>query len=179
MTSQVQFEKAKNIQALVLDVDGILSDGFVTLTNSGDEIKSFDIRDGLGMKLVQQAGLKVIIITGRQSQIVTKRMTDLGVDLIYQGREDKGTALQEACKRLSLNPEDCLYMGDDWPDLSAFSIAGMKVTVPNGHIEVRKRADFVTQAMGGRGAVREVCDILLEANGHYEQLLKKYLATSH
>lgn len=179
MTSQVQFEKAKNIQALVLDVDGILSDGFVTLTNSGDEIKSFDIRDGLGMKLVQQAGLKVIIITGRQSQIVTKRMTDLGVDLIYQGREDKGTALQEACKRLSLTPKDCLYMGDDWPDLSAFSIAGMKVTVPNGHIEVRKRADFVTQAMGGRGAVREVCDILLEANGHYEQLLKKYLATSH
>lgn len=179
MTSQIYFEKAKNIQALVLDVDGILSDGFVTLTNSGDEIKSFDIRDGLGMKLVQQAGLKVIIITGRQSQIVTKRMTDLGVDLIYQGREDKGTALQEACKQLSLDPQHCLYMGDDWPDLSAFSIAGIKVTVPNGHIEVRKRADFVTQAMGGRGAVREVCDLLLQANSTYEQLLKKYLATSH
>lgn len=179
MASYVLLEQARDIQALVLDVDGILSDGFVTLTNSGDELKSFDIRDGLGMKLVQQAGLKVIIITGRNSQIVQKRMTDLGVDLIYQGREDKGTALQEACKQLELTPEDCLYMGDDWPDLSAFSIAGMKVTVPNGHVEVRRRADLVTQAMGGRGAVREICDMLLHAKGVYADLLEKHLTIPH
>lgn len=172
-------EQAKHIKALVLDVDGILSDGFVTLTNTGDEIKSFDIRDGLGMKLVQQAGVKVIIITGRTSKIVEKRMNDLGVDLVYQGREDKGTALQEACKLLQLTPQECLYMGDDWPDLSAFSIAGLKVTVPNGHIEVQKRADMTTQAYGGRGAVREVCDLLLQAKGIYQKLLEKYLATSH
>ncbi|WP_273778899.1 MULTISPECIES: KdsC family phosphatase [unclassified Acinetobacter] len=179
MASYVLLEHARHMQALVLDVDGILSDGFITLTNSGDEIKSFDIRDGLGMKLVQQAGMKVIIITGRQSHIVNKRMTDLGVDLIFQGREDKGVALREACAQLNIFPEDCLYMGDDWPDLSAFSIAGMSVTVPNGHVEVRRRADLVTQAMGGRGAVREVCDMLLTAKGVYQELLEKYLAVPH
>ncbi|WP_343596358.1 HAD-IIIA family hydrolase [Acinetobacter sp.] len=179
MASYILLEQARHIKALVLDVDGILSDGFVTLTNTGDEIKSFDIRDGLGMKLVQQAGLKVIIITGRKSNIVDKRMSDLGVDLVFQGREDKGTALREACAELGLTPEDCLYMGDDWPDLSAFAIAGMKVTVPNGHLEVRRRADLVTQAMGGRGAVREVCDMLLQAQDVYQDLLEKYLATPH
>lgn len=179
MSSYVLLEQARDIQALVLDVDGILSDGFVSLTNTGDEIKSFDIRDGLGMKLVQQAGLKVIIITGRKSNIVDKRMSDLGVDLLFQGREDKGIALQEACAQLGLQPEDCLYMGDDWPDLSAFSIAGMKVTVPNGHVEVRKRADLVTQAMGGRGAVREVCDMLLTAKDAYQELLEKYSTIPH
>lgn len=177
MSSYILLEKARHIEALVLDVDGILSDGFVTLTNTGDELKSFDIRDGLGMKLVQKIGLKVIIITGRKSQIVEKRMTDLGVDLIFQGREDKGVALKEACAQLGLDPEDCLYMGDDWPDLSAFAIAGMKVTVPNGHIEVRSRADLVTQAQGGRGAVREICDLLLESKDQYQNVLNQFLHT--
>ena len=179
MASYILLEQARHIEALVLDVDGILSDGFVTLTNSGDEIKSFDIRDGLGMKLVQQAGVKVIIITGRKSNIVEKRMSDLGVDLVYQGREDKGTALQEACAKLGLSPADCLYMGADWPDLSAFSIAGMKVTVPNGQIRVRRRADLDTQARGGRGAVREICDMILTAKGVYQSLLEKYLSIPH
>lgn len=178
MSSYILLEKARHIQALVLDVDGILSDGFVTLTNTGDELKSFDIRDGLGMKLVQKIGLKVIIITGRKSNIVEKRMTDLGVDLIFQGREDKGTALKEACAQLNLDAEDCLYMGDDWPDLSAFAIAGMKVTVPNGHIEVRRRADLVTQAQGGRGAVREICDLLLESKDQYQTVLNEFLNIS-
>ena len=179
MASYALQEQARHLQALVLDVDGILSDGFVTLTNSGDELKSFDIRDGLGMKLIQKAGMKVIIITGRKSNIVEKRMTDLGVDLIFQGREDKGVALREACTQLNILPEDCLYMGDDWPDLSAFSIAGMSITVPNGHEEVRRRANLVTQAMGGRGAVREVCDMLLFSKGIYQELLAKYLAVPH
>lgn len=179
MSSYVLLEKARHIKALVLDVDGILSDGFVTLTNTGDELKSFDIRDGLGMKLIQKIGLKVIIITGRKSNIVEKRMTDLGVDLIFQGREDKGVALREACAQLNLSPEDCLYMGDDWPDLSAFAIAGMKITVPNGHVEVRRRADLVTQAQGGRGAVREICDLLLESKEQYQHVLNEFLRVPH
>ena len=179
MASYALLEQARHLQALVLDVDGILSDGFVTLTNSGDEIKSFDIRDGLGMKLVQQAGMKVIIITGRKSQIVEKRMSDLGVDLLFQGREDKGVALREACTQLDILPEDCVYMGDDWPDLSAFALAGMKITVPNGHVELRRRADLVTVAEGGRGAVREVCDMLLHAKGEYENVLEKFLYPPH
>ena len=179
MASYILLEQARYVEALVLDVDGILSDGFVTLTNSGDEIKSFAIRDGLGMKLLQQAGMKVIIITGRKSQIVEKRMSDLGVDLVFQGREDKGVALREACAQLNILPEDCVYMGDDWPDLSAFAIAGMSITVPNGHEEVRRRANLVTQAMGGRGAVREACDMLLMAKGVYQELLAKYLTVPH
>ena len=179
MASYALLEQARHLQALVLDVDGILSDGFVTLTNSGDEIKSFDIRDGLGMKLVQQAGMKVSIITGRKTQIVDQRMSDVGVDLVFQGREDKGVALREACAQLNILPEDCVYMGDDWPDLSAFAIAGMSITVPNGHEEVRRRANLVTQAMGGRGAVREACDMLLMAKGVYQELLAKYLAVTH
>ncbi|HBO72299.1 MAG TPA: 3-deoxy-D-manno-octulosonate 8-phosphate phosphatase, partial [Acinetobacter sp.] len=95
------------------------------------------------------------------------------------GREDKGVALKEACAQLNILPEDCLYMGDDWPDLSAFAIAGMSITVPNGHEEVRRRAHLVTQAMGGRGAVREVCDMLLMAKGVYQELLAKYVAAPH
>lgn len=176
--SEKVLEKASKIQALVLDVDGILSDGFVTLTNTGDELKSFDIRDGLGMKLVQKAGIKVVIITGRKSEIVNKRMSELGVDLLIQGREDKGIALQEACEQLEIWSDYCLYMGDDWPDLSAFALAGMKVTVPNGHLELKKRADLVTQAMGGRGAVREVCDLLLQAQDKYDEILAHYLTVS-
>ena len=155
MASYALLEQARHLQALVLDVDGILSDGFVTLTNTGDEIKSFDIRDGLGMKLAQQAGMKVIIITGRKVILLINACLIWGRPR-FQGREDKGSALREACAQFNILPSDCLYMGDDWPDLSAFAIAGMSVTVPNGHEEVRRRAHLVTQAMGGRGAVREV-----------------------
>lgn len=179
MSKERLLEKARMMQALVLDVDGILSDGFVTLSNSGDEIKSFDIRDGLGMKLIQKIGMKVIIITGRKSHIVDKRMGDLGVDLIFQGREDKGIALQEACAQLNLQPNQCIYMGDDWPDLSAFSIAALKVTVPNGHIQLKRRADIITEAYGGRGAVREICDFILSAKGEYDNLLENFLHVPH
>ena len=104
-------------------------------------------------------------------------MSDLKVDLVYQGREDKGVALQEACAQLNILPEDCIYMGDDWPDLSAFSIAGLKITVPNGHRAVKENADLITQAYGGRGAVREVCDIILDATEQYDALLAQYLKT--
>ena len=173
MASLSVMEKASHIKALVLDVDGILSNGFLSFTNSGEEIKSFDIRDGLGMKLVQKAGIKVAVITGRSSNIVNNRMQSLGVDVIVQGREDKGIALREVCATLQLDPEDCAYMGDDWPDLAAMQIAGLAITVPNAHAEVRKRANLITQAYGGRGAVREFCDILLQAKDVYDVLLQE------
>lgn len=175
MVAYTLLEKAKDLKALVLDVDGILSDGFLSFTNTGDEIKSFDIRDGLGMKLVQKAGMKVAIITGRSSNIVKNRMDSLGVDVVVQGREDKGVALKEVCRQLDIDPTDCVYMGDDWPDLPALGMAGMAVTVPNAHIEVRRRVDLVTQAYGGRGAVRELCDILLQAKNAYDDLLQHFL----
>ncbi len=174
MASYSVQERAQRVQALVLDVDGVLTDGRLFFDNQGNEIKAFDVRDGLGMKLVQRAGVRLVVITGRQSQIVAARMGSLGVDLLMQGREDKGQALLEACQALGLDPQDCAYMGDDWPDLSALQQAGLAITVPNGHVEVRKRADLVTQAAGGQGAVREVCDLILLAKGAYTPVLETY-----
>lgn len=176
MVSYQVLEKAQHIQVLALDVDGILSDGQLTFSNSGEEIKAFDVRDGLGMKLLQKSGVKIVIITGRSSNIVQQRMASLGVDLVIQGREDKGIALAEACQQLGVQPADCAYMGDDWPDLGALAMAGLAVTVPNGHAEVRKRADLITHAGGGRGAVRELCDIILQAKGCYDLFLAEFLA---
>jgi len=172
-------EKARAVRLLVLDVDGVLTDGRLYFSEDGQELKTFDTQDGHGIKMLQQAGIQCAIITGRNTQLVARRAANLGIDLVFQGREDKGVALREACAQFNLLPQDCLYMGDDWPDLSAFAIAGMKVTVPNGHVEVRRRADLVTQAMGGRGAVREVCDMLLQAKGVYEELLEKFTAVPH
>ncbi|RYZ96424.1 MAG: HAD family hydrolase, partial [Moraxellaceae bacterium] len=123
----------------------------------------------------QKAGIKVAVITGRSSNIVNNRMQSLGVDVVVQGREDKGIALREVCRTLQINPEDCAYMGDDWPDLAAMQIAGLAITVPNAHAEVRARANLITQAYGGRGAVREFCDILLQAKDVYDVLLQEFL----
>jgi 3-deoxy-D-manno-octulosonate 8-phosphate phosphatase (KDO 8-P phosphatase) len=128
------------------------------------------------MKLVQESGVKLVIITGRNSNIVKQRMDSLGVDLVVQGREDKGIALAEACRTLGVQPSDCAYMGDDWPDLGALAMAGLAVTVPNAHHEVRRRVHLVTQASGGRGAVRELCDMILQAKGTYDELLARALA---
>lgn len=174
MASYSVQERAQRLRALVLDVDGVLTDGRLFFDNQGNELKAFDVRDGLGMKLIQRAGVRLIVITGRDSQIVSRRMQSLGVDLLMQGREDKGQALREACTALDLDPQDCAYMGDDWPDLSAMQQVGLSITVPNGHAEVRKRADLVTQAAGGRGAVRELCDLILLSKGVYDEVLDQY-----
>jgi 3-deoxy-D-manno-octulosonate 8-phosphate phosphatase (KDO 8-P phosphatase) len=176
MSSYAILERARHIKVLALDVDGILSDGRLIFSNNGEETKAFDVRDGLGMKLVQESGVKLVIITGRNSNIVKQRMDALGVDLVVQGREDKGIALAEACRTLGVQPSDCAYMGDDWPDLGALAMAGLAVTVPNAHHEVRRRVHLVTQASGGRGAVRELCDMILQAKGTYDELLARALA---
>ena len=176
MASYAILERARHVQVLALDVDGILSDGRLIFSNNGEETKAFDVRDGLGMKLLQECGVKIVIITGRSSNIVKQRMDSLGVDLVLQGREDKGIALAEACRQLAILPSDCAYMGDDWPDLGALAMAGLAVTVPNAHHEVRRRVHLVTQASGGRGAVRELCDVILQAKGQYDRLLQRFLA---
>ena len=176
MPSYAILERARHIKVLALDVDGILSNGRLIFSNNGEETKAFDVRDGLGMKLVQDSGVKLVIITGRSSNIVKQRMDSLGVDLVIQGREDKGIALAQACDTLGVLPSDCAYMGDDWPDLGALSMAGLAITVPNAHHEVRRRVHLVTQASGGRGAVREVCDLILQAKGTYDDMLNRFLA---
>ena len=168
-------EKARQIRLLALDVDGVLTDGRLYFTEDGQEIKTFDSQDGHGIKLLQKTGIVCAIITGRTSQLVERRARNLGITLLLQGREDKLVALKELSEQLSIPLEEMAYVGDDWPDLPAIRAAGLGVAVANAHREVRRYADFVSLATGGRGAVREVCDLILEAQGRYEEALAPYL----
>ncbi len=168
-------EKARQIRLLALDVDGVLTDGRLYFTEDGQEIKTFDSQDGHGIKLLQKTGIVCAIITGRTSQLVERRARNLGITLLLQGREDKLVALKELSEQLSIPLEEMAYVGDDWPDLPAIRAAGLGVAVANAHREVRRYDDFVSLATGGRGAVREVCDLILEAQGRYEEALAPYL----
>ncbi|WP_394202440.1 KdsC family phosphatase [Marinagarivorans algicola] len=171
--------KAKNIRLLVLDVDGILSDGRITFSESGEELKSFHTLDGQGIRLLLRAGIHVAVITGRKSTIVAKRCADLGISLVAQGREDKYTALQELLATLPTPPamEHIAHMGDDLPDLLIMTQVGLALSVPNGHIEVRNRAHWQSSRQGGQGAVREACDALLLAQEKYQDIIDFYTAT--
>ena len=157
--------RAATVRLLALDVDGVLTDGRLYYSNEGDEIKAFCIKDGLGIKLLQESGVKVAIITGRRSQIVERRAGELGIEDIVQGREDKYDALLELCSRLDLTPQDCAYMGDDLPDLGAVKGCGLGMTVADGALQLREAADWVSTLPGGAGAVREACEHILEARG--------------
>lgn len=173
-------QKASQCNMLVLDVDGVLSDGRLTFDNAGMEIKSFNVKDGLGIKLLQKISVQVAIITGRTSHIVEHRAKSLGITEIIQGREDKGSALMGLCKSLNLPLAHCAYMGDDWPDLSAMQQVGLAVAPANAHPEVLARVDFITHAAGGDGAVRELCDVILTAKDAYDDALASFLTqTGH
>jgi len=167
-------KKAASIRLIALDVDGIMSDGRLYFSASGDELKAFNILDGLGLKQLMKAGITVAVITGRRSPLTEKRMTDLGITHLMQGREDKKAALLELIADKNLQPEHIAYMGDDLPDLPALMFAGLGITVPNGYWLVRQHADYCTRAAGGSGAVREACDLILWAQGRLEQTLEPY-----
>lgn len=169
--------KAAGIKLVALDVDGIMSDGTVYFSATGDELKGFNILDGLGLKQVMTAGITVAVITGRNSPLTEKRMTDLKIPYLMQGREDKKVALQELTDTLNIAPSEIAYIGDDLPDLPAIRYAGLGVTVPNGYWLVKEYADYCTRAHGGYGAVRELCDLLLTAGGHLNDTLMPYLET--
>ncbi|MFK8047746.1 MAG: KdsC family phosphatase [Halioglobus sp.] len=166
--------KAKNIKLLVLDVDGVLTDGRIYYDNSGEELKSFSIKDGLGIKMLQQAGVDVAVITGRQSEIVTRRTTELNIVDVIQGREDKQTALQELCDKRKIDLKHCAYMGDDLPDLSAITSSGLGLTVADATGPVLDAADWRSPSSGGDGAVREACEFILDAQGYLESTLANY-----
>lgn len=168
-------EKATQIELLVLDVDGVMTDGKLMFSAQGDEIKAFSILDGHGIKMLMKAGIQVGIITGRNSPLTARRARDLGIEHILQGREDKKVALKELLKDLALTPESTAYMGDDLPDLGAIVYSGLGISVPNGHAFVKEHADHVTITPGGEGAVREVCDLILNAKGLLNDLHQAYL----
>ncbi|MDO3388348.1 HAD hydrolase family protein [Gilvimarinus sp. SDUM040013] len=167
---------AKRIKLLILDVDGILSDGKLYYDNHGNEMKSFCTQDGQGIKTLQKhSDVRVAIITGRKSEIVARRAKELGIELVIQGREDKWQALQEVFDQLHLKPEEIAHMGDDWPDLSIMTRVGLALTVPNAHASVAEYAHWISHRSGGDGAVREACDLILQAQGHYTNAMAQHL----
>lgn len=168
-------DKARAIELLILDVDGVLTDGRLYFDNAGGEMKAFSTLDGHGIKLLQKAGVRVGIITGRTSELVARRARDLGVSLVIQGREDKWAALEEQLPGLGIAPEAIACMGDDWPDLAIMSRVALALTVPNAHPAVLERAHWVSRNGGGSGAVREACDLILQARGDYAQALAHFL----
>jgi len=172
-------EAAKNaaskIKLLGLDVDGVLSDGKIIFSAQGDELKAFCTLDGHGIKLLQQNGIEVAIITGRNSPLVARRARDLGIKHLVQGREDKKIALDDIRQELGLDWEQCAYMGDDLPDLSAIKHCGLGITVPNAHSFVKEHAEMCTQTSGGHGAVREACDFILSAQGLLDDIHQSFL----
>ena len=172
--TQEQIALIKPIQLLVMDVDGILTEGNLSFLADGSEIKSFNILDGLGIKLLMESGVKTAIITGRQSNQVIQRAESLGINYIQQGREDKLTALQELWKNTGYNASNTAYIGDDLPDLSAIVAARFGVTVPNGHWLVKENADHITTQSGGRGAARELCELIMTCQGTLDNALERF-----
>ncbi len=159
---------AKQIKLLICDVDGVFSDGLIYMGNQGEELKTFHTRDGYGVKALMSAGIEVAIITGRQSQIVENRMKALGIKLIYQGQDDKLKAYTDICQRLNVAPQQTGYIGDDMIDWPVMEKVALKVCVADGHPLLASKANYVTHINGGRGAVREVCDLILQARGELE-----------
>ncbi|RLU00846.1 MAG: HAD-IIIA family hydrolase [Ketobacter sp.] len=175
MTQQALLRKAQPIKLVAFDIDGIMTDGRLYFTSLGDEIKAFNVKDGLGLNLLRKSGVEVAIITGRTSELVNRRARDLKIDKLIQGREDKKIALLELMEQENLTAEQIAYMGDDLPDLPAIRHAGLGVTVADALPIVKQHADLITEANGGDGAVREFCDWLLEAQGNLDKVLEPYL----
>ncbi|MDA0148526.1 3-deoxy-manno-octulosonate-8-phosphatase KdsC [Vibrio sp. LaRot3] len=159
---------AKQIKLLICDVDGVFSDGLVYMGNDGEELKTFHTRDGYGVKSLMNAGIEIAIITGRQSKIVENRMKALGISLIYQGQDDKVKAYQDICDKLDIAAEHTGYIGDDLIDWPVMEKVALKVCVADGHPLLVKRANYVTNIRGGHGAVREVCDLILQARNELD-----------
>lgn len=172
---QSLLSKAKNVKLLVMDVDGVLSDGQIIYDANLTETKCFNVQDGFGIQRLHQAGIQTAIITGRTSEIVSHRAKELKITHLVQGREDKLTALNELLVNIGLSLEECAYIGDDWPDIKALQSVGFAVAVANANGEVVKRVDMVTTRTGGQGAVRELCDLILKATGQYEAMLANYV----
>ncbi|MCI0508555.1 3-deoxy-D-manno-octulosonate 8-phosphate phosphatase (KDO 8-P phosphatase) [Chromohalobacter marismortui] len=168
-------EKARRIRLLALDVDGVLTDGTLHFHSDGQETKSFNILDGLGIKLLQQGGVDVALITGRESPMVSRRAEALGIAHVLQGREDKLVALNALCEQLALPLASVAYCGDDLPDLAAIRAAGLGLSVSNAPAYVREYADWIPSRPGGQGAVRDICDALLTCQGRWDASLAPYL----
>ena len=165
--------KAQGVRAAFFDIDGVLTDGGLYFSEQGETLKRFNILDGLGLKLLQRAGITPVVITGRDSAPLRLRLQALGVTHAYFGTEDKRPAAEQALQALGLDWAQAAAIGDDWPDLPVLTRCAFACAPANAHVEVRARAHHVTQAPGGAGAAREFCDLLLVASGRYAALLEE------
>ncbi|GGF98245.1 MULTISPECIES: KdsC family phosphatase [Cysteiniphilum] len=175
MVSSDLKEKIANIQLLILDVDGVLSDGKIILSNDGNLTKNFDVKDGLGMLLLQKFGVKLAVITGKTSQVVQDRLSSLGVNDVYQGQKNKIKAYEDLLKKHQINQENIAYMGDDLPDLTLMMKSAVSFAPADALRAVKTRVDYVTAQKGGYGAVREVCDLILESKGLLDKIVDDYI----
>lgn len=161
-------EKAKRIKLLILDVDGVMTDGRIILDNEGNEIKAFHVRDGHGIKMARMAGIKVAIITGRKSRVVERRALELGIKDVYQKAMNKADTYEKMIKKYDLKDEEVAFIGDDINDLTLLRKVGFSIAVADADAHVRNIVDYVTEISGGRGAVRETIDIILKAQGKWD-----------
>ena len=168
-------ERARAVKLMAFDVDGVMTDGRLYFTATGEEMKAFHSRDGLGMKLLQRAGLQVAIVTARTARAVDLRAQNLGITLVKQGVEDKRTALAELARELGFELAQCGYMGDDVVDLPVLRACGFSASVADGHPLVRRIVNYVSREPAGAGAVREVCELVLRAQGKLDAALTPYL----
>ncbi len=165
------------IQMILCDVDGVLTDGGICFDNQGIETKTFHVRDGMGIRMWQAAGWQFGLLTARTSHIVKLRAAELGITVVRQGFTDKLTVARQIMKEQSLQPAQVCYVGDDLPDLQLMAHAGFSVAVADAVPEIREAAHYVTRAAGGRGAVRELIEMMLKSQGRWDELVRKYQAT--
>lgn len=168
-------EKAKNIKLVIFDIDGVMTDGSLFFGDNGEEYKAFNSLDGHGLRMLQECGVKVAIITGRKSNVVAHRMADLGITLLYQGYRDKTPAFETLLEEVNLSTSQIAYVGDDVVDLPIMSRLDFAIAVQNAHPFVKQHAHWTTERCGGHGAVRDVCEFILEAKGLLTDKLHSYL----
>jgi 3-deoxy-D-manno-octulosonate 8-phosphate phosphatase (KDO 8-P phosphatase) len=167
-------EKVRSVGLLMLDVDGVLTDGKIIMNDQGFETKHFDVKDGHGLKLLMRYGIRVALITGRRSSVVEHRARDLGIQEVYQGIWNKVEIFDEILRKMNLCPEQTAYVGDDIVDIPLLRRVGFAVAVRDASEDTKTIAHYVTKKKGGRGAVREVCEIILKAKGHWQDVAGKY-----
>ena len=166
--------RLKDIKVLILDVDGVLTDGSIIYGDGGSEIKTFDVKDGLGMRLLLMAGIKICLVTGRRSAALYHRCKDLGIDDIFDGIKKKAAALDVILEKTGVDAEQIAFVGDDLPDLPIMGRVGLPIAVADAHQTVCDKAEIITSAKGGKGAVREVCEAILRAQQRWESILEDY-----
>lgn len=165
---------AANVKLAIFDVDGVLTDGGLMLGPNGQEFKNFHVRDGLGLVMMRDNGVELAIITGRESSVVTERMAALGIECVFQGQSDKLQALEKLLDKLKIEESSVCYVGDDLPDLPVMMRVGLPIAVADAHIKLLEHAAWKTCAKGGAGAVREVCEMILTAQGKLDTVFKRF-----